>query len=327
MIPAQVPGGPAPWHGIYPSTVLPMRPDFAPDWDAYAAHTAACGLHPGMTGVLCNGHAGENFVLSAAEKRRAVQETVAAVGGSRIVVAGVNQEGSLDAAREAAVAAEAGADAVMVFAPNGFALSGDADAAVLHHRTVAGAVPGVPLFLFQGSHAAGRMAYAPATLDRLLELPSVVGIKEGGWEVNRYDALRRQVRARRPDVAVMASGDEHLLACMAHGSDGSMVSLAAVVPGEVLALDAAVRRSDLAAAQAMHERLEPLADAIYGRPPPGRATARIKWCLHALGRIPCPAVRPPVGPAGAQEAEVLRLAVQAVAAEACPVAAPALRTA
>jgi len=309
-----IPGGGAPWHGIYPSTVLPMRPDFAPDWDAYASHTAACGLHPGVAGVLCNGHAGENFVLSAGEKRRAVAETVRVAGASRIVVAGVNAEGSLDAAREAADAADAGADALMVFAPNGFALSQDGDMAWRHHRIIADAVPGVPLFLFQAHHGAGRMAYAPDVLDRLLDLPAVAGIKEGGWEVNRYDALRRRVRARRPGVAVMASGDEHLMACMAHGSDGSMVSLADIVPGDILALDAAVRRSDLAAARAAHDRIEPLADAIYGQPPPGRATARIKWCLHALGCVPCAAVRPPVGPVDGAEAAMLRAALAGLGA-------------
>ena len=296
------------WGGIYPSTILPMRADFSPDWAAYAAHTAACGLHPGIAGVLCNGHAGENTVMTPAEKRRAVVETVAVSGR---VVAGVNQESSLEAAREAADAAEAGAHAIMVFPPNGFALSADPAIAVRHHRMVAAAVPGVPLFLFQASHAAGHMAYAPAVLDRLLELPAVVGIKEGGWEVNRYDALRRRVRATRPDVAVMASGDEHLLACMAHGSDGSMVSLADIVPGEIIALDAAVRRSDLASARTIHERIEPLADAIYGQPPGGRATARIKWCLARLGRIADAAVRPPVGSVEPAEAAVLEAALRA----------------
>ncbi len=303
-----IPDGSSPWHGIYPSTVLPMRADFMPDWEAYAAHTAACGLYPGIAGVLCNGHAGENFVLSAEEKRRAVTETVAIAGRERIVVAGVNQESSAAAAREAAEAMEAGADAIMVFAPNGFALSGEPGLAERHHRVIAEAIPGVPLFLFQGSHAA-RTAYPPEVLDRLLDLPAVVGIKEGGWEVNRYDALLRHVRARRPDVAVMASGDEHLLACMAHGSDGSMVSLADLVPAAILDLDRAMRRSDLAAARAIHARIEPLADAIYGQPPGGRATARIKWCLAALGRIPRAAARLPVGPVGDAEAAMLRAAL------------------
>ena len=98
------------------------------------------------------------------------------------------------------------------------------------------------------------MAYTPAVLERLLRLPGVVGIKEGSWEVNSYDALRRLVKARASHVAVMASGDEHLLACYVHGSDGSVVSLADIVPGDIVALDAAVRRNDLVAARAVHER-------------------------------------------------------------------------
>jgi 4-hydroxy-tetrahydrodipicolinate synthase len=306
-----IPSGPDPFHGIYPSTVLPMRADFAPDWEAYARHTAHCVRREGVAGVLMNGHAGENFVLSRAEKRRAVEVAVATVGANRIVVAGVNAESSLEAAEEAREARQAGADAVMVFLPNGFALSHTAEMALLHHRTVAAAVPGMPLFLFQAHHAAGRMGFAPETLDRLLEIPEVVGIKEGGWEVDAYDALRRRVKARRPEVAVCASGDEHLLACYVHGSDGSLVSLADLLPDEIVALDAAVRRGDLAAARALHERIEPLAEAIYGAPPSGRATARLKWCLREIGVIPDAAIRPPQPPVEAEEAAMLREALRA----------------
>ena len=57
------------FHGIYPSTVLPMRADFSPDWEAYAKHTAHCVMRPGIRGVLINGHAGENYVITRAEKR------------------------------------------------------------------------------------------------------------------------------------------------------------------------------------------------------------------------------------------------------------------
>ena len=302
--------GPTRFHGIYPSTILPMTEDFAPDWPAYARHTRDCALAPGIAGVLCNGHAGENYVIDPAEKRRAVAETVRAVGTTRIVVAGVNQESSLAAAAEARDAAAAGADAIMVVPPNGFALAQDGDMAERHHRIIAAAVPGLPMFLFQGSMHAGRMAYPPEVLARLLRIEQVVGIKEGGWEVNRYDALRRQVRRLRPEIAVLASGDEHLLACYAHGSDGSMVSLAAIIPDLILALDAAVRTGDLATARALHETIEPLAEAIYGAAPAGRATPRIKYCLAALGRIPGATVRPPVGPILPDEAFMLDAALR-----------------
>jgi 4-hydroxy-tetrahydrodipicolinate synthase len=287
-----------------------MQPDYTPDWEAYARHTAECVLRPGITGVLCNGHAGENFVLSPDEKHRAVEITVATVSSSRIVVAGVNQESSHAASMEAQRAREAGADAIMVFPPNSFALAQDDEMAERHHRFIADAVPGMPLFLFRANVHAGRMAYSPAVLDRLLRIEALVGIKEGSWEVDAYDALRRQVTASRPGLAVMASGDEHLLACYVHGSDGSIVSLADIVPDDIVALDAAVRRSDLGGARTIHDRIEALAEAIYGAPPAGRATARIKWCLAELGRIPCPAVRPPIGPVREHEALELRSALK-----------------
>jgi 4-hydroxy-tetrahydrodipicolinate synthase len=306
-----IPSGPTRFHGIYPSTVLPMQADFAPDWEGYARHTAHCVLREGIAGVLMNGHAGENFVLTRAEKRRAVEVTVATVGATRIVVAGVNAESSLEAAEEAREARAAGADSIMVFLPNSFALAHSTAQSLLHHRIIAAAVPGMPVWLFRAHHAAGRMGFSAETLDALLDLADVVGIKEGGWEVNAYDSLRRQVLAKRPDVAVCASGDEHLLACYVHGSDGSLVSLADILPDAIVALDAAVRAGDLPRARALHERLEPLAEAIYGAPPGGRATARIKFCLAELGVIPCPALRPPQPPVDAGEAAMLRAALRA----------------
>ena len=299
------------FHGIYPSTVLPMGPDFAPDWQAYAAHTAHCVLRPGITGVLMNGHAGENFVLSRAEKRRAVEVSVASVGGQRLVIAGVNAESSLEAAEEARDARAAGAHAIMVFLPNAFAMAHTTEMALLHHRTIMAAVPGMPLWLFQAHHGAGRMGFTPETMDALLDIPDVVGIKEGAWEVDAYDALRRRVKAKRPDVAVCASGDEHLLACYVHGSDGSLVSLAVLMPDAIVALDAAIRAGDLTAGRALHEQLEPLAEAIYGAPPGGRATARLKFCLAEMGVIPCPALRPPQPPVEGAEAAMLREALRA----------------
>jgi 4-hydroxy-tetrahydrodipicolinate synthase len=299
------------FHGIYPSTVLPMGPDFAPDWQAYAAHTAHCVLRPGITGVLMNGHAGENFVLSRAEKRRAVEVSVASVGAGRLVIAGVNAESSLEAAEEARDARAAGAHAIMVFLPNAFAMAHTTEMALLHHRTIMAAVPGMPLWLFQAHHGAGRMGFTPETMDVLLDIPEVVGIKEGAWEVDAYDALRRRVKAKRPDVAVCASGDEHLLACYVHGSDGSLVSLAVLMPDAIVALDAAIRAGDLTAARALHEQLEPLAEAIYGAPPGGRATARLKFCLAEMGVIPCPALRPPQPPVEGAEAAMLLEALRA----------------
>ncbi|MCA0425264.1 MAG: dihydrodipicolinate synthase family protein, partial [Proteobacteria bacterium] len=151
----------------------------------------------------------------------------------------------------------------------------------------------VPLMLYGAPVGAGRMAYPVGLLARLLEEPRVLAIKEGSWEVATYEENRRAAKACRADVAVLGSGDEHLLTSYLIGSAGSQVSLAAVVPELVVALWEAAGRQDWAEARAVHDRLYPLAVAIYRDAPGGRATARLKGALEILGRLPTAVVRPP----------------------------------
>lgn len=303
-----------PFGGIYAATICPMDAAGTVDADALHAHHAAVLATEGMAGLLVNGHAGENFALDRPELAGVVRTARAAAGRRHKVVAGINCERSDIAARMAEEAAVAGADAVMVFPPFSWALGADDDAIVSHHRRIADAA-GVPMMLFQGAVGSGKTAFRPHVLARLLDIESVVGIKEGSWETAAYDATRRLTRRLRPDVAVMASGDEHLFPCFALGSDGSLVSLAAVVPELIVALDRAVARGDMAAGRDLHERLYLLGRVVYGAP--GHlATIRLKTCLALLGRLASTCCRPPVD--GLPEAEVARLR-EALAAAGLPV--------
>lgn len=291
-----------PWGGVYASTICPMRADGAIDEAALARHLDAVVNTDGMTGLLVNGHAGENYALDRDELALVVR-TARSVSGKRKIVAGVNAERSDVAAALAQDAAEAGADAVMVFPPYSWALGADERVIQEHHRAVAKA-SGLPLFLFQGSVNSGRTAFSPKTLSGLLEIESVVGIKEGSWETAAYDAVRRLTKRLRPDVGVMASGDEHLFTCFAIGSDGSLVSLAAVAPEMIVALERAVLAGEMAQARAIHERLYELARLVYGAP--GHlATMRLKTCLALLGRLGAPTSRTPIAALSQEETKGL----------------------
>ena len=279
--------------GIYAASICPMHDDGAIDEEALARHVDALARVEGLRGLLVNGHAGENFALERAECRRVIEIARLAAGDRLLLVAGVNADSRAAAAR-AGDAEAAGADAVMVFPPYSWALGHDLRMALAHHRLVVEATS-LPLFLFQAAVGASRMAYVPEVLAALVALPQVVGIKEGSWETDAYEANRRLVKAARPEIAVMASGDEHLFPCFVLGSEGSLVSLAALIPEPIIALDRAVRAGDLTRAQALHARIQPLANAIYGRPPGCYAGARLKACLELLGRIPGSACRAPIG--------------------------------
>lgn len=315
-----IPTGDSPFNGIYPSTPCPLLPDLSFDETTFAALLRRLADTDGIVGFLVNGHAGENFLFSLDEQRRIVETAGAAVGDRAIIVAGVNCESSLEAARHARDLEASGADVIMVFPPNGWALFQDDETALEHHRRILESTT-CPIMLFQGSVSAGRMAYTPGVLERLAALPRVVAIKEGSWEVAAYEQTRRVVKAVAPHVAVMASGDEHLFTGYAIGSEGSLVSLAAVIPEPVVALYRAMQSQDLSAARAQHERIYPLARAIYRAAPGGRANARLKTCLKILERFRSDVMRPPYGATPEAEYAVLRDALRASGALAHAVAA------
>jgi 4-hydroxy-tetrahydrodipicolinate synthase len=293
------------FEGIFASTVVPMQADERIDFDALARHQQTVAGHPGIRGLLINGHAGENFTLSAGEKQDVVRCAREAVGPKSQLICGIYAESSADAADQARQAEAAGADALLVFPPFSWALGHTADSALAHHRAIQ-ARSRLPLMLYQASVNAGQLAYTPDTLAALARLEGVVAIKEGSWETARYEATLRRLQAEAPHVGVMPSGDEHLLSTFLLGGSGSQVSIAALDPEAVVQLWDAVRQGDLARARAAHARLYPLVKAVYGTAPGTRATARLKTCLYLRGRIPAPTMRAPMTASDPAETQWLR---------------------
>jgi len=285
--------------GIHAATIVPMRGDYSIDEQALADHLGTVLAVEGIRGLLINGHAGENVFLGLEEKRR-VMQIAREVGPDALIVSGVNSESSLDAAAEAAAMQAAGADGLLVFPPNGWALGVDPEAVMIHHRMIAAATP-LPLMLYGAPVTAGAWPYPPELLARLATEDRVVAIKEGSWEVARYEANLRLLHAQDPGFRVLGSGDEHLLTSYMIGSFGSQVSLAAVVPELTVALWNAAAAGDWAEARRVHEKIYPLSVAIYRDGPAGRANVRLKTCLHILGRLASPLARPPQFPATATE--------------------------
>ncbi|MGY4505128.1 4-hydroxy-tetrahydrodipicolinate synthase [Bradyrhizobium sp. GM24.11] len=300
-------------RGIHAATIVPMTPDFAIDEAKLAAHIASVASTPGIKGLLVNGHAGENFVLSLAEKRRVVELARKHAPKDCLIVSGVNHESSLQAAREAATLAQAGAEGLLVFPPNSWALGHADDCVIEHHRHIRDATT-VPLMLYAAPVGAGAMAYAPPLLERLVADPRFVAIKEGSWEVATYEQSLRLIHKLRPEFVVLGSSDEHLLTSYLVGSAGSQVSLACVVPELVVSLWNAAEAGDWERARAAHEKLYPLAVAIYRDAPGGRATVRLKASLKLLGRLSCNAARPPQPPASSNELQALEQALRSAGA-------------
>lgn len=279
--------------GVHAATVCPMSEDGEIHEADLARHVTAVSEAPAVRGLLVNGHAGEGHLLSAEERRRVLDIVLDVVPSGCFITAGVTAESTAAAVSDAVAAAESGADAILVFPPNHWAMGLD-DTIVMEHHSAIAAASGLPLVLYKAPLGWGHLSYSAQLLSRLCSLDAVAGIKEGAWDVAAYEELWRRIKVERPGVAVMASGDEHLMACYQVGTDGSQVSLAALFPGQVTGLFDAAKTQNWRLARQLHEGIYPLAAEIYRRAPAYLATARLKAGLKILGRIGSDRVKRPM---------------------------------
>lgn len=294
-----------PYRGVFASTPCPLATDGTIDREGLTRMLGHLADQPGINGFLINGHAGENIAMPLHDQVEVARIAMEAVGARSRIMVGVNAESTSLAAALAAELEALGVDSLLVFAPSSWAAASDTEMALTHHRAIVEATR-LPILLFQAAVHAGHMAYSPETLAALVQLPRVMGIKEGSWEVAAYEANLRFVRDRAPDVTVLGSGDEHLFTSACVGSDGAIVSLASVTPEPIVQLLAAVDAGDLAEARFWHDRIYPIARAIYADPPHGRTNARLKACLKLQGLIDHDGVLPPA--VGVTATERVRLA-------------------
>jgi 4-hydroxy-tetrahydrodipicolinate synthase len=167
----------------------------------------------------------------------------------------------------------------------------------------------LPLIVFQYPPASG-IGYAPETLARLVEIPSVAGIKEWSNDIVAFERNLRAVRATGRPVAVLSSFSMSLMASFLLGADGAISGMGSVVADLQVELFEACQKGDLEAARRVYDRLELLVRVFYA-PPFVDMHNRMKEAMVLLGRLPAAYVRPPLTPVTAAEREAIRRALTA----------------
>jgi 4-hydroxy-tetrahydrodipicolinate synthase len=247
-------------------------------------------IDAGAAGLVALGTTGEHATLSAAE-RHAVLDVVARAcrerGAALVVGAGSNDTAA--AARELDdLAAWPGVSAVLTVVP--YYTRPSEEGVVAHFTRLAG-YSRVPLIVYNIPYRTGRVLSAD-TLLRLASIPGIIGVKHAVGAVDQDTVL--MMAGRPAGFAVLAGDDVFAAPLLALGAAGGILASAHLRTAEFAALIAAWHSGQLEQARELGHRLAPLSAALFAEPNP----AVIKGALHAQGRIPSPAVRLPLLPAG-----------------------------
>src|SRR5690349_7604751 len=163
-------------HGVLSFPLTSFHDDGTLDPDGFRAHLATqLEWGPGAVFPACG--TGEFFSLDEDEYRQVVTVAVEEAAGRVPVVAGTGY-GWAQAARFARIAQEAGADALLVL-PH-YLVAAPQAGLVAQLEQIA-ARTRLPLIAYQR----GQVAYSPASLRRIADIPNVIGLKDGHSDLDR----------------------------------------------------------------------------------------------------------------------------------------------
>jgi len=280
--------------GVIPATLLAFDDDYAIDEAASRRHLAHVAATPGVTAITVNAHASEAASCSYDEQRRVLDFTMDEIGARVPVVNGIYADGSHLGAELARMAAAGGASALLVFPPNTLIAGGQLrpEMAVAHFKTIAEAAD-LPLIVFEYPLGGGQ-GHTFETLLRLFEeVPSIVAIKDWCNDAMLHEKHIRTFQSLPRPVSVLSTHSSWLMSSLVMGARGLLSGAGSVIADLQVALFEAVQAKDLARAQAVNDRIFPMAQAFY-RPPFLDMHNRMKECLVLLGRLPRAVVRPPL---------------------------------
>ena len=273
------------FKGIYAATVVPLKKNKSIDLNALSMHVKEVINTDGIKGLLLNGHAGENFTLNKDEQIKVVKISKKFLNLNNKIISGLNFEDPILASKVAVKMIKAGADAILIFPPFSWSQGVSEEMIFEHHKIICNKIS-KPVFIYQSSIYSGHLSYKKNLLKKLLKIKNIVGVKEGSWDYKSYVNNYKFFKKYKKNFSVMASGDEHLYPCFKYASDGSQVSLAAIIPEKIVKLIRFIENKDYFMAKKLDKKILILAKNIYGRYPPNFATARIKFCLKVLKKIP-----------------------------------------
>lgn len=279
--------------GVHAYAVTPFTADFELDLDGLRwniEHIASSGIHVIVT---CGG-TGEIFSLEPDEYAHVVRTVVESARGQVPVVAGVGF-GTRLASRMAREAEAAGADGLLVMPP--YFVKPSDDGVVAYIRNIASQVK-IGLTLYSGS----TLVYNPDLVERLAEIPNVVGFKGEDGDVRLFERIRNRVGDRVTWICGMGEPEAHLY--FAVGAEAVTSGIANFAPHWSLAVYQAAVPGDYAGVRSLiRTRVGPISNLRAKRP--GYYTPVVKAALDMLGLAGGPP-RPPLLPILDQDRQELR---------------------
>ncbi|MFO1241067.1 MAG: 4-hydroxy-tetrahydrodipicolinate synthase [Sphingomonadaceae bacterium] len=257
------------FSGSIPALVTPFR-DGLIDEEAFRRFVD-WQIASGSSALVPCGTTGESATLSYDEHYRVIELCIEQANGRVPVIAGCGSNDTATAVRHMDFAKKAGATAALVVAPYYNRPNQEGIYAHFAHLADHSDLP----IIAYNVPARTVTDIQPATLIRLAEIPSIIGIKDASGNLARVSTHRIGCGS---DFCQLSGNDDMAVAFNGAGGVGCISVTANVAPRLCADVQAACQAGDFAQARALDDRLHPLHGALFADASPGPTK-------YALSRI------------------------------------------
>ncbi len=274
--------------GVLGPVVTPFDASGAVDERAFTANVQA-HLAAGLDGVVVAGSTGEAALLDEDERATLVTLARAACPADRTLLVGTGAESTRAVMARNRVAAERGADAVLVVAPHYYGDAMTPAALREHYQRIADASP-VPVLLYTIPKYM-HFAIPAEVVAAIARHENIVGMKDSSGDAALLDGY---LRSQSESFRVLTGSGLLLGEAVRRGASGAILAVALFAPALSLDVVRAARDGGADAIAAAQGRLTPLAARIVGAMGvPGVKAALDLVGLHGgLPRAPLQALAP-----------------------------------
>ena len=294
-------------HGVIPAVILPFHDDLSIDEANFRKHLRDVTSAEGLSAVTINAHSTEVASCTFDEQKRVLDIAQDEIGDKYPLINGIWADGSLEAARLAKMATAGGASALLVFPPAPFTLGQNTAMAIEHFKRIADATD-LSLIAFQYPLSTGQ-GYPNETILKMIDdIPSLKAIKDWAGTPQQHEWHVRTLQNLKRPFTVLSTQSSWLMASLSFGCKGLLSGSGSVIADFQAQLFRAMQAGDLKTAQALNDRIYPLAQVFYAAPFVDMHN-RMKEALVLLGKLPRAVVRPPLVKIERAEVERIRKAL------------------
>jgi 4-hydroxy-tetrahydrodipicolinate synthase len=238
----------------------------------------------GINFLVPCGTTGESPTLTAKEHLRVVEITLEEAHGKVPVLAGAGGYNTTEVIHLAQELHSMHVDGILSVTP--YYNRPTQEGLYQHYKAIASAMD-LPIVVYSVQGRTG-VNVEPATLKRLAEIDTIVGVKEASGNISQMASVVHQV----PENFAVLSGDDAIaIPLIALGGRGLISVASNEIPAEMTALVGAALKGDFQQARDLQRKYLPLMEVnfIESNPIPVKAAMALMGLLEPVWRLPmCP---------------------------------------